>query len=144
MVRRRQVYKHIIRETLMKILNKALAGASLFAMSMAGGTSYAQTFDIQSASANISGANFPASNAIDGDLNSRSRWAGNGNPERLTLDLGTIRRVDDIQIAFTAGNRITYPFIVEGRSGTSGSWTCLLYTSPSPRDGLLSRMPSSA
>ena len=23
-------------------------------------------------------------------------------------------------------------------------WTCLLYTSPSPRDGLLSRMPSSA
>ena len=25
-----------------------------------------------------------------------------------------------------------------------GRWTCLLYTSPSPRDGLLSRMPSSA
>ena len=24
------------------------------------------------------------------------------------------------------------------------SWCCLLYTSPSPRDGLLSRMPSSA
>ena len=27
---------------------------------------------------------------------------------------------------------------------TSGRYTCLLYTSPSPRDGLLSRMPSSA
>ena len=26
----------------------------------------------------------------------------------------------------------------------SGSYICLLYTSPSPRDGLLSRMPSSA
>ena len=25
-----------------------------------------------------------------------------------------------------------------------GIYTCLLYTSPSPRDGLLSRMPSSA
>ena len=25
-----------------------------------------------------------------------------------------------------------------------GSYACLLYTSPSPRDGLLSRMPSSA
>ena len=25
-----------------------------------------------------------------------------------------------------------------------GAWYCLLYTSPSPRDGLLSRMPSSA
>ena len=24
------------------------------------------------------------------------------------------------------------------------NWDCLLYTSPSPRDGLLSRMPSSA
>ena len=28
--------------------------------------------------------------------------------------------------------------------GLDGSGTCLLYTSPSPRDGLLSRMPSSA
>ena len=27
---------------------------------------------------------------------------------------------------------------------TDGSVSCLLYTSPSPRDGLLSRMPSSA
>ena len=27
---------------------------------------------------------------------------------------------------------------------TSHAWRCLLYTSPSPRDGLLSRMPSSA
>ena len=26
----------------------------------------------------------------------------------------------------------------------SGAWTCLLYTSPSPRDATLSRMPSSA
>ena len=32
--------------------------------------------------------------------------------------------------------------IVEGSEGTDK--TCLLYTSPSPRDGLLSRMPSSA
>ena len=30
------------------------------------------------------------------------------------------------------------------RGGPSLSWSCLLYTSPSPRDGLLSRMPSSA
>ena len=28
--------------------------------------------------------------------------------------------------------------------GHSRHYTCLLYTSPSPRDGLLSRMPSSA
>src|SRR5664279_6021811 len=28
--------------------------------------------------------------------------------------------------------------------GFERRWVCLLYTSPSPRDGLLSRMPSSA
>ena len=30
------------------------------------------------------------------------------------------------------------------RAGAQYTGTCLLYTSPSPRDGLLSRMPSSA
>ena len=29
-------------------------------------------------------------------------------------------------------------------TATTSYWVCLLYTSPSPRDGLLSRMPSSA
>ena len=33
---------------------------------------------------------------------------------------------------------------LEGESLTAYLQTCLLYTSPSPRDGLLSRMPSSA
>ena len=33
---------------------------------------------------------------------------------------------------------------VSGNISSVGSDTCLLYTSPSPRDGLLSRMPSSA
>ena len=41
------------------------------------------------------------------------------------------------------------PFVIGGsyittQSGTGIVHTCLLYTSPSPRDGLLSRMPSSA
>ena len=48
-------------------------------------------------------------------------------------------------------------FVVDGRFDAGGVldvlgrarthrvlWFCLLYTSPSPRDGLLSRMPSSA
>ena len=35
-------------------------------------------------------------------------------------------------------------WIVSGTGETESSGTCLLYTSPSPRDGLLSRMPSSA
>ena len=36
------------------------------------------------------------------------------------------------------------PFLVENRSAGVQVAPCLLYTSPSPRDGLLSRMPSSA
>ena len=38
------------------------------------------------------------------------------------------------------------PAVLEGRDlmASAQTGTCLLYTSPSPRDGLLSRMPSSA
>ena len=36
---------------------------------------------------------------------------------------------------------LKYP---EELGGQGGDYLCLLYTSPSPRDGLLSRMPSSA
>ena len=32
----------------------------------------------------------------------------------------------------------------KGERAECNNWSCLLYTSPSPRDGLLSRMPSSA
>ena len=34
--------------------------------------------------------------------------------------------------------------LIAGRCSAAEIETCLLYTSPSPRDGLLSRMPSSA
>src|SRR5680860_716366 len=39
---------------------------------------------------------------------------------------------------------ITNVFPANERGRAIGFWACLLYTSPSPRDGLLSRMPSSA
>ena len=43
------------------------------------------------------------------------------------------------------GSRIQTVGGVDGQGGVSyGVFICLLYTSPSPRDGLLSRMPSSA
>ena len=39
-------------------------------------------------------------------------------------------------------SKLTADQLPEGSQGSL--WACLLYTSPSPRDGLLSRMPSSA
>ena len=46
------------------------------------------------------------------------------------------------------GNNDDYEFDYDGGNSSSRlferSRICLLYTSPSPRDGLLSRMPSSA
>ena len=52
----------------------------------------------------------------------------------------------DLGIALAAGAIATYakvnPGTVSSMAGTAIA--CLLYTSPSPRDGLLSRMPSSA
>ena len=44
--------------------------------------------------------------------------------------------------ASTTGGTATRVSVIQDRNQTHP--TCLLYTSPSPRDGLLSRMPSSA
>ena len=43
-------------------------------------------------------------------------------------------------VAIRAGRRLE----ISPEVRLNGFWICLLYTSPSPRDGLLSRMPSSA
>ena len=47
-----------------------------------------------------------------------------------------------VSLTATMGQR--YYNQPELKQGTIAPETCLLYTSPSPRDGLLSRMPSSA
>ena len=43
-------------------------------------------------------------------------------------------------------DQLVYPAnaTIQNAGGRLGAWTCLLYTSPSPRDATLSRMPSSA
>ena len=44
----------------------------------------------------------------------------------------------------TAPSNLTLSAEIVGGGTGDGSGTCLLYTSPSPRDATLSRMPSSA
>ena len=71
--------------------------------------------------------------------------AGPGDP-----DLITVRGMRLIQQADTIIHDRLIPAEVlewarpEAKLIDVGKYPCLLYTSPSPRDGLLSRMPSSA
>ena len=69
---------------------------------------------------------------------------GSGNNSSDSVDLGLYGLYD------TSGSQDLYSGLFRDASD-SGKWklfkdlqACLLYTSPSPRDGLLSRMPSSA
>ena len=48
----------------------------------------------------------------------------------------------DIDVDYQYSRENFYSLIERGQDAITG--ICLLYTSPSPRDGLLSRMPSSA
>ena len=52
----------------------------------------------------------------------------------------TLKAVDGIDFHIQKGEVLG----LVGESGCGKSTTCLLYTSPSPRDATLSRMPSSA
>ena len=52
--------------------------------------------------------------------------------------------VDVVAVLTDSPNPRKYWSVLKTRLKKEGSEFCLLYTSPSPRDGLLSRMPSSA
>ena len=82
-----------------------------------------------------------------------------GYTKRLDRRLKSAAQRDVVRPAFKPGSRFVREyhgtthvvevsddgrFVWNERSFKSLSHTCLLYTSPSPRDGLLSRMPSSA
>ena len=60
---------------------------------------------------------------------------------------GFYEKGPDAQLGYTFPNLLT-EYVMKNTHVPVGPWrgvnTCLLYTSPSPRDGLLSRMPSSA
>ena len=55
---------------------------------------------------------------------------------------GTVTCTEDGVVLDTED--VTVTISAEGSDQISIVYVCLLYTSPSPRDGLLSRMPSSA
>ena len=70
-----------------------------------------------------------------------------------TLELFNLTRIDRDLYSWTGqsvgfqrifGGQIMAQCLIAGYQTVEKGRICLLYTSPSPRDGLLSRMPSSA
>ena len=78
------------------------------------------------------------SEPVDQPAEARRTTAPAPAPTGLKAKLKGSRR---LQIASVVG---AVAILAAGYFGTNYWTTCLLYTSPSPRDGLLSRMPSSA
>ena len=69
-------------------------------------------------------------------------WSYAGDEIEARLGAENITWKNVVRAGFPA--RMTMDFTEMGWQGEKLNWSCLLYTSPSPRDGLLSRMPSSA
>ena len=70
-------------------------------------------------------------------------WAENKGNGEVYLDWVNISDAKDYTLTYKVkGSDESTAVKIDGI--TEGDYTCLLYTSPSPRDGLLSRMPSSA
>ena len=72
----------------------------------------------------------------DKEFATRAVWSGTQNVEGAAVTpiflSSTYQLTDEAYAGWAAGAQHT------------ALYSCLLYTSPSPRDGLLSRMPSSA
>ena len=77
-----------------------------------------------------------SSDLIRGDLYDKYR---NDKSFLYRIESGTTVHIRD------EGNRAGPPLVLlHGAYASVHAWDCLLYTSPSPRDATLSRMPSSA
>ena len=60
------------------------------------------------------------------------------------IEVGRLQQDNSIVAKVRTDDLLSKHFAIIGSTGSGKSCTCLLYTSPSPRDATLSRMPSSA
>ena len=76
------------------------------------------------------------------EFNVRVQRMGDGQIVAILLDMTSQRNLEKVRRDFVAN--VSHELRSPLTSLAGFIETCLLYTSPSPRDGLLSRMPSSA
>ena len=62
------------------------------------------------------------------------------------IDITIIDKYEPERVGVGEATLLSFPSVMQKMGFRVEDWmnSCLLYTSPSPRDGLLSRMPSSA
>ena len=65
------------------------------------------------------------------------------NFDRSKEDVGNVQLLEHVNVT-VPDQGLAAMFYVTGLGFTRDPYICLLYTSPSPRDATLSRMPSSA
>ena len=91
----------------------------------------------------------PPFEAMEGVIEATSGYMGGTteNPTYEEVTTGETGHAEVVEILFDP-KTVTYEELLEvfwrNIDPTALNYHCLLYTSPSPRDGLLSRMPSSA
>ena len=69
-------------------------------------------------------ADFPPELTLDGKLDAASSWRADGNGQWIQYDLGAVRRLDEIRIAFVAGNSRIYTLdILVSKTGAEKEWT---------------------
>jgi len=112
------------------------AGLLLLTLLCSTNSAFAQEFTPQfAADFGNSHRSYPPSNAIDGNTSFGSRWAATfeGGSANLVVDLGSVKTIDDVGVAWGRGDQRSYRFEIRARSGTSGSWAKLFSGNSSGR-----------
>ena len=92
----------------------------------------------------VSNAQIYCVNSVNGDASWSRKFAPPQNDEILNVELHQRYISNGNYRYFIKINGVEVSSVVNSDARQFYNVTCLLYTSPSPRDGLLSRMPSSA
>ena len=106
--------------------SNSLMSMSWLAVFLSSGLAHGETLQAQSVGDfGGSHASYPAQNAFDGNTAFASRWAASldNGAVNLYTDFGSVKRIDDVGIAWGRGDQRTYRFEIRARAGTSGSWT---------------------
>lgn len=67
---------------------------------------------------------FPPEATLDGNLESPSFWCAEGKGEWIQYDLGAMKKLDQIKIAFVAGDKRVYTIdLLVSKTGDEKDWT---------------------